>query len=81
MCSLRKIDVLDVIKKLGVISEKAKNINAAEIEIGPRVLENRVIVLEGYLNFLDRTALPTLQEISEKLLQLGNRVYLGGESR
>lgn len=78
---MRKINVLDVTRKLKVISDKAQKIDLDEIEIGERVLENRVIVLEGYLNFLERSALPVIKEISEKLVQLGDRVYLGGDLR
>ncbi len=78
---LRKVDVLDVIKKLKVTSGKAKKINVSEISMGERVLENRIIVLEGYLNFLDRAALPVMKEICERLVLLGDKVYIGGDSR
>ncbi len=78
---LRKVDVLDIIKKLKVTSGKAKKINVSEISMGERVLENRIIVLEGYLNFLDRAALPVMKEICERLVLLGDKVYIGGDSR
>ncbi len=81
MYLLRKVDVLDIIKKLKVTSGKAKKINVSEISMGERVLENRIIVLEGYLNFLDRAALPVMKEICERLVLLGDKVYIGGDSR
>jgi len=77
---VRKVDVLDVVKRLRSISQRAKKVQNHNIDLGERVLENRIMVLEGYLNFLDQDAVPTLKGIIKELDALGEKVYIGGSS-
>lgn len=75
---MQRVDVIDVIKKLRSISQKAKKIEPETLDLGQRVLENRIMVLEGYMNFLDKDAVPVLKKIVEDLDDLGEKVYIGG---
>jgi len=77
---VRKVDILDVVKRLRSISQRAKKVKNHNIDLGERVLENRVMVLEGYLNFLDQDAIPALKGIIKELDALGEKVYIGGSS-
>jgi len=77
---VRKVDVLDVVKRLRSISQRAKKVNSNNVDLGERVLENRIMVLEGYLNFLDQEAIPVLKQIIKELDALGEKVYIGGSS-
>lgn len=77
---MRKVDVIDVVKRLRSISHRARKLSDNEIELGQRVLENRVMVLEGYLNFLDQEAIPSFQKIIKELDEIGEKVYIGGSS-
>ncbi len=77
---MRKVDVLDVVKRLRSISQRAKKAQNNNIDLGERVLENRIMVLEGYLNFLDQDAIPAFKRIIKELDALGEKVYIGGSS-
>ena len=77
---MRKIDVLDVIKKLRSVAQRAQKIDTDSVELGQRVLENRIMVLEGYLNFLDQEGLPSLKKIVGEMDELGEKVYIGGSN-
>jgi len=77
---VRKVDVLDVVKRLRSISQRAKKAQNNNIDLGERVLENRIMVLEGYLNFLDQDAIPAFKRIIKELDALGEKVYIGGSS-
>ncbi len=77
-CKLR-VDIIDVMNRLKNIVEKAEKLDPKDVEISDRVLENRIIVLEGYLNFFEQSAIPNLKRISQQLEQLEQNIFVGGK--
>ncbi len=60
-------NVLDTIERLNFALSKVEDFDISEVNLSDRVLDNRIITLEGYLRFLEREGIPKLKRIYEKL--------------
>lgn len=67
-----------MMERIRGLAQKAERLDPSTLDIGDKVMENRIIVLEGYLNFLEQAALPAMKSIVSDLHSLGERVYIGG---
>jgi len=59
-------NVLDVIERLNFAISKVEDFDISEIDLSERVLDNRIITLEGYLRFLEREGIPKIKNIYDK---------------
>lgn len=59
--------VLDAIEKLNLAVKRVDDIDESEIDLSKRVLENRIITLEGYLRYMESVGIPTIKEIRDFL--------------
>ncbi|MFP4660725.1 MAG: hypothetical protein ACLFPF_00900 [Halanaerobiales bacterium] len=64
---MRKVNVLDAVERLISTLQKVDEFNVDGIEMSERVLDNRIITLEGYIRFLESEAIPKLERIREKI--------------
>lgn len=74
---MKRVDVLEIMEQLRVIAEKAERLDLEEVSIGNRVLENRILVLQGYFNFLETTAIPIFEDILEQAKLMDQKSQLG----
>ena len=58
--------ILNAVESLDSALTKAYDFNPADIEFSKRVLDNRIITLEGYLRFLEKEGIPRLKSLLEK---------------
>ena len=66
---MRKVNVLDAVDRLISTLNKVDKFDVAGIELSDRVLDNRIITLEGYIRFLESEGIPKLAEIKSRLLK------------
>jgi len=59
-------NVLDVIERLNFAISKVEDFDISGIDLSERVLDNRIITLEGYLRFLEREGIPKIKNIYDK---------------
>ncbi len=54
-------EIINAIDNLEAALEKVSKIALEDINFSKRVLDNRIITLEGYLRFLEREGIPRLE--------------------
>ena len=59
-------DIINAIDNLDSALSKAKDFDVNKIDFSDRVLDNRIITLEGYLRFLKKEGIPRLKALSNK---------------
>ena len=59
-------DIINAIDNLDSALSKAKDFDVNQIDFSDRVLDNRIITLEGYLRFLKKEGIPRLKALSNK---------------
>lgn len=64
---MRKVNVLDAVDRLISTLGKVSDFDVNDIELSERVLDNRIITLEGYIRFLESEGIPKLAAIRNKL--------------
>lgn len=64
---MRKVNVLDAVDRLTSTLSKVEKFDIGGIDLSERVLDNRVITLEGYVRFLETEAIPKLSSIRDNL--------------
>ncbi|MFP4016885.1 MAG: hypothetical protein ACLFUI_07610 [Halanaerobiales bacterium] len=64
---MRKVNVLDAVDRLISTLSKVDEFDVDGIEMSERVLDNRIITLEGYIRFLESEGIPKLKRIREKI--------------
>ncbi|NLM98267.1 MAG: hypothetical protein GX175_11790 [Halanaerobiaceae bacterium] len=64
---MRKVNVLDAVDRLTYTLKKVEKFDISGIELSERVLDNRIITLEGYMRFLETEAIPKLSLIRDNL--------------
>ncbi|MEJ6952035.1 hypothetical protein [Natronospora cellulosivora (SeqCode)] len=69
---MKKANVLDAIERLKSTLEKVEGFDVSDIDLSDRVLDNRIITLEGYMRFLENEGIPKLEKIYDKLLNENN---------
>jgi molecular chaperone GrpE (heat shock protein) len=60
-------DIVNAIDNLDSALSKARNFNIDQVDFSDRVLDNRIITLEGYLRFMEREGIPRLKKITNKI--------------
>ena len=53
-----KVNVLDAIDRLTSTINKVEDFDLSSIDLSERVLDNRIITLEGYIRFIENEAIP-----------------------
>jgi len=64
---MAKPNILDAIERLNFAISKVEDFDITNIDLSERVLDNRIITLEGYLRFLEREGIPKMKRIYKKL--------------
>ncbi len=59
--------VMEAMEDISLVIKRLKRLNLDEVEIDDKILDNRVITLEGYLRFMDRDGIPELKKIVARL--------------
>ncbi|MFW5786847.1 MAG: hypothetical protein ACOCV3_01130 [Halanaerobiales bacterium] len=60
-------EILKAIDYLNSAFSKIEDFDLNSIDFSDRVLDNRIITLEGYLRFLEREGIPRLKSLTEKI--------------
>lgn len=58
--------ILDAVDNLDAALSKVDSFQPEDIEFSERVLDNRIITLEGYLRFLEKEGIPRLKALLNK---------------
>jgi hypothetical protein len=66
---MNKVNILDAVDRLSITLSKVEDFDISGIDLSERVLDNRIITLEGYLRFLENEGIPKLEAIRSKLKQ------------
>lgn len=66
---MQKINVLDAVERLISTFNKVDSFDVAGIDLSDRVLDNRIITLEGYVRFLESEGIPKLETIRDSLVK------------
>lgn len=59
--------VMEAMEDINLVIKRLKRLNLEEVDIDNKILDNRVITLEGYLRFMDRDGIPELKKIVARL--------------
>lgn len=58
--------VLEAIKYIKMAVNKTEEFDDYSPEMSSRVLDNRIITLEGYMKYIEKEALPKFENLAEK---------------
>ena len=70
-------NIMNAVQKLNSIVNKLDKVDLDNLDLSPRVLENRILTLEGYMRYLEQVGIPKI----EKYLELSaeeSQVLVGG---
>lgn len=59
--------VLDVIDYINTAVNKTEHFNDYSPELSSKVLDNRIITLEGYIRYIEKETLPKFENLVEML--------------
>lgn len=59
--------VLDVITYINSAVDKTEDIKDLPPEMSNKVLDNRIMALEGYIRYIERETIPKLQNLAAEL--------------
>ena len=60
-------NILDAIERLNFVLRKVKDFEELDVELSEKILDNRVITLEGYLRYLDVEGIPKIKDLYNSL--------------
>ena len=63
--------VIDIIEYIDTAVNKTEQFNEYSPEMSEKVLDNRIMTLEGYIRYIERETMPKLENLVE-LLEVGN---------
>ncbi len=66
---MEKANILEAINNLDSALNKAKNFDFENVDLSERVLDNRIITLEGYLRFLEIEGIPKMESIVDTAIE------------
>lgn len=72
-------NIMNAVSRLKSISKKLDKVDLENLNLSPRVLENRILTLEGYLSYLDQVGIPKIQEYFD-LAAGKSEVMVGGKN-
>jgi len=58
-----KPNILDVIERLNFTLKKVDDFKDLDLDLSQKILENRIITLEGYMRYLDSEGIPKIKKI------------------
>lgn len=64
---MRNVTILDGIDKLNAALKKIAKFDVSTVDLSERVLDNRIITLEGYLRFFESEAIPRIKSVLAEL--------------
>jgi hypothetical protein len=64
--------VIDVIDFIDTALNKTEQFNDYSPEMSNKVLDNRIMTLEGYIRYIERETLPRLESLVEKLEEVND---------
>lgn len=73
-----KVNVLDALDRLTSTINKVEEFDVSGIDLSERVLDNRIITLEGYIRFLENEAIPKLRRIRDNIAGKLDEKQAGG---
>ncbi len=59
--------VMEAMEDISLVIKRLKRLNLDEVDIDDKILDNRIITLEGYLRFMDRDGISELEKIVDRL--------------
>ena len=71
--------MLNAVQRLNSIVKKLEKVDLENLNLSPRVLENRILTLEGYLSYLDQVGIPKIEQYLELAMQ-NSEVMVGGKN-
>ncbi|MCG8515071.1 MAG: hypothetical protein MI740_13085 [Halanaerobiales bacterium] len=76
---MEKVNILDAVDTLKSALNKVEGFDIEGIQLSERVLDNRIITLEGYLRFLNNEGIPKLSKIRDLLPEQVYTMAEGGK--
>ncbi|RCW52895.1 MULTISPECIES: hypothetical protein [Halanaerobium] len=64
--------VIDVIDYIDAAVNKTEQFNDYSPEMSNKVLDNRIMTLEGYIRYIERETMPRLEGLVEKLEEVND---------
>ncbi len=64
---MAETDVIKAINYLDSAIKKSEDFDVLNLEMSDRVLDNRIITLEGYIRYIDREGIPKLKSFIKYL--------------
>jgi len=65
-------EIFEVINYINSAINKTEQFSDYSPEMSNRVLDNRIMTLEGYIRYIERETLPTLEEIVSQVGEVQN---------
>ncbi|AZR73118.1 hypothetical protein BBF96_06800 [Anoxybacter fermentans] len=72
-------NIMNAVQRLNSIVKRLEKVDLKNLDLSPRVLENRILTLEGYLSYLDQVGIPKIRQYLE-LATEKSEVMVGGEN-
>ncbi len=72
-------NIMNAVQRLNSIVKKLEKVDLDNLNLSPRVLENRILTLEGYLSYLDQVGYPKVEKYVDLATQK-SEVLVGGEN-
>ena len=60
-------NILDAVEKLNFVLRKVKDFEDLDLELSDKILDNRIITLEGYMRYLDAEGIPKIKDLSNSI--------------
>lgn len=77
---MKKVNILDAVNRLSSTLSKVEDFTVTDVNLSDRVLDNRIITLEGYLRFLEMEGIPKIKSIWERISEPVLKVLEGGHN-
>ncbi|TDO84467.1 hypothetical protein DFR79_12129 [Halanaerobium saccharolyticum] len=65
-------ELIDAIEYIDTAVNKTEQFDNYSPEMSNKVLDNRIITLEGYIRYIERETMPKLESLAKKLEEINN---------
>lgn len=72
-------NIMNAVARLKSIVKKLDKVDLENLDLSARVLENRILTLEGYMSYLDQVGIPKIQQYAE-LATGKSELMVGGDN-
>lgn len=72
-------NIMNAVARLKSIVKKLDKVDLENLDLSARVLENRILTLEGYMSYLDQVGIPKIQQYAE-LTTGKSELMVGGDN-